>query len=249
MILYIASEMASQFFAVDKFVIAKKFFDRIAKSYRKEGWWTLLSSILNTSLVCAIKLGLINDFIEYSLELLTPEMSNSLEEKKNIQNSIVDLLDEKKPEIGKLEKMVNVPMEYNHPLFGVGIQFSKSWVYAKSSLQLLVKFVSHFPANIRFSKVSICFANSEHNREIVDSKDLRNVDADSNNETSLLFVPNKPKFFTFEYISQYKSELKCVGVELELGSGNSCIKLVWNVNEWPEFDATQQIMEGKKSFY
>lgn len=42
---------------------------------------------------------------------------------------------------------------------GVGIQFAKSWVYAKSSLILLIKFTSHFPSNIRFSKASILFAD------------------------------------------------------------------------------------------
>lgn len=51
--------------------IDTRFFDRIAKTYRKERWYTVLSSILLLSLDCARVLNMWNKVIEYLIELLS----------------------------------------------------------------------------------------------------------------------------------------------------------------------------------
>ena len=48
-----------------------RFFDRIAKTYRKERWYTVLASILLLSLDCARVLNMWNKVIEYLVELLS----------------------------------------------------------------------------------------------------------------------------------------------------------------------------------
>lgn len=48
----------------------RRFFERIGKTYRKEGWHTVLTSILRWSLRCAKELGARESAIEYLVELM-----------------------------------------------------------------------------------------------------------------------------------------------------------------------------------
>ena len=48
-----------------------RFFERIAKSYRKDGWNTILREILLLSFACAKNLGKTDSAITYAAELLS----------------------------------------------------------------------------------------------------------------------------------------------------------------------------------
>ncbi|CAG8562050.1 3931_t:CDS:10 [Ambispora leptoticha] len=71
MTLYLASEIASTYFESGKYEMALKFFERIAKTYRKENWHSILESILRLSLKCARELGDWENVIKYLIELLS----------------------------------------------------------------------------------------------------------------------------------------------------------------------------------
>lgn len=47
-----------------------RFFERIGKTYRKENWHTVLTSILRWSLRCAKELGAWDHVVEYLIELM-----------------------------------------------------------------------------------------------------------------------------------------------------------------------------------
>jgi hypothetical protein len=77
MILHVASLMATEYFAAQKFDMAKKwggtaptharradraarvcrFFDSISKTYRREQWWAVLANILRHASECAARTG------------------------------------------------------------------------------------------------------------------------------------------------------------------------------------------------
>lgn len=49
----------------------RRFLDKIAKSYRKEQWYTLLTSSLEQALLCAQHLKSTQDYIRYSFDLIS----------------------------------------------------------------------------------------------------------------------------------------------------------------------------------
>ncbi|KAG0227447.1 hypothetical protein BGW42_002955 [Actinomortierella wolfii] len=76
MTLFLASEIAGCYYSAGKFEMALKFFERIGKTYRKEGWNLILASILKWSIQCAKEQGLWENVVEYLIELLSPEWND-----------------------------------------------------------------------------------------------------------------------------------------------------------------------------
>ncbi|KAG0231556.1 hypothetical protein BGW41_002159 [Actinomortierella wolfii] len=76
MTLFLASEIAGCYYSAGKFEMALKFFERIGKTYRKEGWNLILASILKWSIQCAKEQGLWENVVEYLIELLSPVTCN-----------------------------------------------------------------------------------------------------------------------------------------------------------------------------
>ncbi|CAN6453989.1 unnamed protein product [Victoria cruziana] len=66
---YTSHQMAREHFSVGDFGKAKDLFDSIAGLYRQEGWPTLLWEILGYLRDCSRKLGILKDYVEYSLEM------------------------------------------------------------------------------------------------------------------------------------------------------------------------------------
>lgn len=62
---------------------------RVSQEYRRERWWSLLTSVLTTALRSAYLLASVQDYITLSLEMLAQEICRSNETKTRIQ---VDLL-------------------------------------------------------------------------------------------------------------------------------------------------------------
>jgi Foie gras liver health family 1/Gryzun, putative trafficking through Golgi len=78
MVLQIESEMAAEHCASlspESQNIAKNLFDRVARHYRREQWWSLLAFALQQAAQCARHLSLGTDLACYTLELLQPQMA------------------------------------------------------------------------------------------------------------------------------------------------------------------------------
>lgn len=70
--LFLASEIARCYFEIGgKWEMALKFFDRIGKTYRKENWYTVLSSVLDYTIACGTKLQEWHIVVESLVELLS----------------------------------------------------------------------------------------------------------------------------------------------------------------------------------
>ncbi|KAJ2998032.1 hypothetical protein HDV02_004943 [Globomyces sp. JEL0801] len=77
MTLYLASEIARVYQESNQFDMALKFYDRIAKTYRKESWYSLLSTISNRMRYCASQLKYRQVEAECLIELLHPSVTPS----------------------------------------------------------------------------------------------------------------------------------------------------------------------------
>lgn len=67
---FIASEIAMIYETSGKFDIALKFYERISKSYRKDGWLNLLASVCRRMFNCALKCGNSQVVMDSTLEQL-----------------------------------------------------------------------------------------------------------------------------------------------------------------------------------
>ena len=75
MILFLASQMAEEYFYAHDYEMAKRFFERVAKTYLKEAWHDVLAHIQRCLRVCAEQLGAPADFIHASVALLSSRLS------------------------------------------------------------------------------------------------------------------------------------------------------------------------------
>ncbi|GAB5589072.1 hypothetical protein Unana1_03972 [Umbelopsis nana] len=92
MTLYLAAEIAGTYYEAGKFEMALKFFERIGKTYRKESWHTVLTSILRWSLRCAKELNMNGSVINYLVELLCDDLPMSDDKRLELQNDLQDVL-------------------------------------------------------------------------------------------------------------------------------------------------------------
>ena len=75
MILFLATQMAEEYYFAKEYEMAKRFFERVAKTYQKEGWYTILSHIQKCLRVCASHLNLLPEFVNASVALLSARLS------------------------------------------------------------------------------------------------------------------------------------------------------------------------------
>lgn len=65
---------------------------RVAQEYRRERWYTLLTSVLTTAIKSAYLLASVEDFIRLSLELMADEVTRSVETKTRVQVDILQVV-------------------------------------------------------------------------------------------------------------------------------------------------------------
>ncbi|GAB5357311.1 hypothetical protein AAMO2058_000363700 [Amorphochlora amoebiformis] len=90
MILHVASHMAKEYLSSGNPNMANKFFDRIARTYRKEKWNVVLRDILTKALQCARALNRSSNAASYTLELLSAQMSSSPSERKRLGKDLLE---------------------------------------------------------------------------------------------------------------------------------------------------------------
>eukprot|EP01102_Stenamoeba_stenopodia_P018996 TRINITY_DN7057_c0_g1_i1.p1 TRINITY_DN7057_c0_g1~~TRINITY_DN7057_c0_g1_i1.p1 ORF type:complete len:1102 (-),score=294.74 TRINITY_DN7057_c0_g1_i1:121-3426(-) len=170
MILYLASEMAQEYFNSEKYKMAKKFFDRIAITYRKEKWWFLLTHILRNAATTALKLNLPEEYIEYCLQLLQPYMHTTPAEKKILQQNMLLLLyNPAELATTALTVPMNIEMTAD-TLLSAKVRFLEQSVHANKEIDFEVQLISHFPLPIRFSRLLVPFNNKHYDCEVIDDR-------------------------------------------------------------------------------
>ena len=75
MILFLATQMAEEYFYGHNYQMAKRFFERVAKTYQKERWYSVLAHIQRCLRVCAQNLHLPTEYVSTSIALLSSRLS------------------------------------------------------------------------------------------------------------------------------------------------------------------------------
>ncbi|KAJ7556794.1 hypothetical protein O6H91_05G099000 [Diphasiastrum complanatum] len=132
----LGSEMAREYFNARDYANAKHLFDTVAGMYRKESWVALLGACLGYLRECARQLGLLKEFVEYTLELAAlPVRTDSNEtqlstftvlvgpagplgqfQRVQVQKEIMDVLQEKQNVLPAREGDVGLALSESHPL-------------------------------------------------------------------------------------------------------------------------------------
>ncbi|CAI2164898.1 20189_t:CDS:10 [Funneliformis geosporum] len=168
MTLYLASEIANTYLEAGKYETALKFFERIAKTYRKEHWHTILESILRCSLKCAKELGGWENVVEYLVELLSDQFSMSNQNRVEIHNELMDILFKANlPEFRK----VAIDMDEINSFITCRVQFKDdtTFIGAETPFQITVTTQAEsLPTPLRFSFLRLKFNDSYFNHYLSD---------------------------------------------------------------------------------
>ncbi|KAI8146339.1 Gryzun, putative trafficking through golgi-domain-containing protein [Fennellomyces sp. T-0311] len=240
MTLYLAAEIAGTYYETSKFEMALKFFERIGKTYRKENWNMILTSILRWSLRCAKELGSWERAIECLVELMSSDLPMSEQKRHDIQNELLDVLHREKS--GEPTPLA-VHMDQINPMLTCHVQIKTkaSFVDAPVSFQVTLKTGKQSPPSpLRFNRLRVLFNDSRYNVVLTDSnKDdeagLASVVHEDctqklkaltegeysgwlNKEADLRVTKNQTKVFECCITPKECGELKIVGVCLDITS-------------------------------
>ncbi|KAJ7647712.1 Gryzun, putative trafficking through golgi-domain-containing protein [Roridomyces roridus] len=121
--LWIAYRIGQTYYESGKFDMAVRFFERIAKSYRREKWGLLLRPLLSTWYACAQRLG----DVELSIRLLVEMLGYGVEESEDpasLEEDLLAVLKSSVPSTPDPEPMV-IDLEESQPMFTSSVVF---WV-------------------------------------------------------------------------------------------------------------------------
>ncbi|TPX36615.1 hypothetical protein SmJEL517_g01153 [Synchytrium microbalum] len=181
--LFLASEIARLYETSGKLEMALRFYERIGRTYRKEGWPTVLASVLNGQARCAKALNMWDSFVECSIELLTERMNLNSNDRLSTLEDILSALRGDSATAGTVIK-ANVEMDIIEPFMHCHIQFKKSTGYAGSPAEYQITLAATSPntppATIKLSQLRVIFSDERFNLLVTSPED----DSSTNQETN-----------------------------------------------------------------
>ncbi|KAJ7169134.1 Gryzun, putative trafficking through golgi-domain-containing protein [Mycena crocata] len=117
--LWIAYRIGQTYYESGKFDMAVRFFERIAKSYRRENWGLLLRPLLATWYACAQQLGDVELSIKLLVEMLGVEESD---DPASLEEDLLAVLKSSVPSTPDPEPMV-VELPESQPMFDSSVVF------------------------------------------------------------------------------------------------------------------------------
>ncbi|KAI8343321.1 Foie gras liver health family 1-domain-containing protein [Chlamydoabsidia padenii] len=183
MTLYLAAEIAGTYYETGKFEMALKFFERIGKTYRKEKWHTILTSILRWSLRCAKELESWERAIECLVELLSDALPMSDSKRADVQAELLQLLEKQPPPSTTndnnngidLPRPLLINMNHINPFVQCGVQFQTATNFVNTPLTFQITLQANATSpptdQFRFGAMRILFSDSRYNYYLVDSGD------------------------------------------------------------------------------
>ncbi|KAH7910026.1 Gryzun, putative trafficking through golgi-domain-containing protein [Hygrophoropsis aurantiaca] len=121
--LWIACRIAYTYHESGKFDMAVRFFERIAKTYRREKWSAMLRPLLATWYSCAQKLGDVDSTVRLLVEMIG---YGDIDEPGTFQEDLVAILKSSVP--SNADEPLVIDLKESQPLFEISIVFWKSEV-------------------------------------------------------------------------------------------------------------------------
>ncbi|KAF9980703.1 hypothetical protein BGZ75_008056 [Mortierella antarctica] len=183
MTLFLASEIAGTYYTAGKFEMALKFFERIGKTYRKEKWNLILTSILKWSVQCAKELGYWENVLEYLIEMMSPDMPSTDPKRLSVFDELVSILH---TEIHPANTVVHKPLVLSMPEINsfvtCAVQFEKKQAFVSSASKFQVQISTPggqgaLPKNFRISYVYVEFSDATLNHRFEDPRPYTQDDA------------------------------------------------------------------------
>lgn len=206
MTLYLAAEIAGTYYETGKFEMAIKFFERIGKTYRKENWDMVLTSILRWSLRCAKELGSWERAIECLVELLSDNLPMANNKRNDIQKELFDILMVHPIANAEDHPPLLIQMDQINAFVSCHVQIKKptNFVGAPVEYQITLKAdKSSPPTPFRFNAVKILFNDPQYNVILKNS----GVETEPKNIEMIDFSDKLTKISEEgEYLNWYTSE-------------------------------------------
>ncbi|KAG0317298.1 hypothetical protein BGZ97_005596 [Linnemannia gamsii] len=188
MTLFLASEIAGTYYTAGKFEMALKFFERIGKTYRKEGWNLILTSILKWSIQCAKELGFWENVVEYLIEMMSPDMPATEAKRLSVFDELLSILHTKiHPANTSVHKPLVLPMPQINSFVSCVVQFQTKQAFVASASKFQLQLATQggqgaLPKSFRLSYVLIEFSDPTLNHRFEDPRPLDRTDVQGSSE-------------------------------------------------------------------
>ncbi|KAJ3023675.1 hypothetical protein HKX48_001899 [Thoreauomyces humboldtii] len=254
MTLFLASEIARVYEASGKHEMALKFYERIAKTYRKEHWPSVLKDVLRESKECARVLSRWDVVAECLVELLGERMG-TIEERQEVLTELMGVVSS-----GEGIK-VAVDMDQLDGFLQCSVQFRKhsTYVGVEAPFQVCLKAEAGKspPVPITISRVHVQFSDQRFDHVLVDEEGSRQgsaravrllnctdckfaaVSDDGGREAwvkhaDLEFHPGMTQILEGAVVPTEGMELKILAVNVVLASGNGTVTLSYKISDRPD---------------
>ncbi|KAJ3124893.1 hypothetical protein HK100_011068 [Physocladia obscura] len=166
MTLFLAAQIAHAYERAGRDDMGLKFFERIAKTYRKEAWMDgILGAIVSTGVDCARRLGKRRAVVEGLVEMVCEDVVG--EESRRVQawEEVLRILNGsdgdsiQKVDEGRVD--VDVDMDTINAFLKIGWQFFKPNSFVRESARFQVTVSTHgLPTSMRLHMIRVLFSNS-----------------------------------------------------------------------------------------
>ncbi|KAI7870632.1 Gryzun, putative trafficking through golgi-domain-containing protein [Spinellus fusiger] len=257
MTLYLAAEIAGSYYEAGKYEMALKFFERIGKTYRKENWHRVLTSILRWSLRCAKELGSWERALECLVELMAEELPMTEQKRIDNQKEMMDILYHH-PVANTVEHApLTLAMDQMNAFIKCSVQFlhSTSFVDTPVLYQITLSTEEGSPLlPFHINAMRIVFSDPQYNcclkggseeenskaLELVDfsqriSETTEGVEGDGFiHKMNLTLSRRQTRVFQGAFVSKDCEDIKIVGICLDLVSPHWNVALSYNFDKSSE---------------
>ncbi|KAI8815244.1 Gryzun, putative trafficking through golgi-domain-containing protein [Cladochytrium replicatum] len=251
MTLYLAAEIARTYQESGKQEMAYKFFERIAKTYRKESWPAILTAVVASSLICAKRLGMWDAAVESLVELLSERLIDDDGMRRMVQAQLMPPAQSPEVDSSVPPSPIRtvVAMDKINSFLTCNVQFRKANAYVMSEVPFQVTLTasgSRTPSvAIRASQIRVNFSDPRFNYVFIDSggdagsasgqieyidgrsgvpEKLGNDGSESivKRDVNLVFQPGSRKVLEGLLVPKESQDIKVVNVQVILvGEGQS----------------------------
>ncbi|RDB24899.1 Trafficking protein particle complex subunit 11 [Hypsizygus marmoreus] len=159
--LWIAYRIAQTYYDSGKFDMAIRFFERIAKTYRREKWGSMLRPLLATWYACARELGDVDLSVKLLIEMLGHDVGET-EDPTSVEEDLLAIL---KSTVPSSDDVLVVDLTESQPIFDSNVVFwaSEVKVGEPAAFQFSVAAPANIPmSSLPFSSLTLYFSHSDY---------------------------------------------------------------------------------------
>jgi tetratricopeptide (TPR) repeat protein len=250
--LYLMYNLAEEYASSKDYDKALNYYNHIVQAYRTEQWWPILEAILPAALKCAYLSVKLQDWIQFSLEVLNPNINLPIQIKNQTQIDLENLIIKSiLPQVDSIASSKNnqwkallikqsiiIDADPFKGLLECKVYFTHEAVSVDSEITLQVALKNGFPLPIQFNQLIVYFNLKEYDglANITDSEKLK-------------FSPGEQRILTFNFTPKndhVQRTLEIASVSLIYGLINQIhIDFQWRTSFLPTLSFQQTSLTPK----